>query len=105
MGKQPWVTHEIGGKGRTDCLSPRPPVIGVASERALLDRLSRPLCTLYDVAKIDSIQGALTREEAQAYRGKMRGKDGQQPSRKQPAPPVKPTHADVHYGPSRGGVS
>jgi len=43
--------------------------------------------------------GTLTREEAQAYRAKMRGKDGKQPSRKQPAPPVKPTHADVHYGP------
>ncbi len=43
--------------------------------------------------------GTLTREEAQAYRAKMRGKDGQQPARKPPAPPVKPTHADVHYGP------
>ena len=43
--------------------------------------------------------GTLTVEEAQAYRAKMQGKDGKQPGRKQPAPPVKPTHADVHYGP------
>ena len=43
--------------------------------------------------------GTLTREEAQAYRAKIQGKEGKQPSRKQPAPPVKPTHADVHYGP------
>jgi acetyl esterase/lipase len=43
--------------------------------------------------------GTLTREEAQAYRAKMRGRDGKQPSRKPPAPTVKPTHADVHYGP------
>jgi acetyl esterase/lipase len=42
--------------------------------------------------------GTLTREEAQAYRAKLRGRDGKHPSREQPAPPVKPTHADVHYG-------
>jgi acetyl esterase/lipase len=43
--------------------------------------------------------GTLTREEAQAYRAKLRDKDGKPSGRKQPAPPVKPTHADVHYGP------
>lgn len=43
--------------------------------------------------------GTLTREEAQDYRAKMRGKDGKQPDRKQLAPPIRPTHADVHYGP------
>jgi acetyl esterase/lipase len=43
--------------------------------------------------------GTLTREEAQAYRAKLQGKDGKPPDRKQLAPPVKPTYADVHYGP------
>ena len=48
--------------------------------------------------------GTLTAEEAQAYRAKMRGQDGQQPGRKAPAPPLKPTHADVHYGPHQRQV-
>jgi len=43
--------------------------------------------------------GTLTVEEAQAYRAKMRAKERQQPDRKPSAPPLKPTHADVHYGP------
>jgi acetyl esterase/lipase len=43
--------------------------------------------------------GRLTREEAQSFRAKMRGKDAKQTDRKPPAPPVQPTHADVHYGP------
>jgi len=43
--------------------------------------------------------GTLTVEEAQAYRAKMRGRDAKQPGRTPLAPPVKPTHADVHYGP------
>ncbi|NLX96955.1 MAG: alpha/beta hydrolase [Rhodopirellula sp.] len=40
--------------------------------------------------------GTLTREEAQAYRAKLQGKEA---SRKQQGPPVLPTEADVHYGP------
>ena len=43
--------------------------------------------------------GTLTRDEAQTYRAKMQGKQGKQPDRKQPTPLIKPTHADVHYGP------
>src|SRR3989339_678805 len=43
--------------------------------------------------------GTLTLEEAQAYRAKMRAKDGKQPDRKQQATSIPPTHADVHYGP------
>jgi len=43
--------------------------------------------------------GTLTREEAQAYRAKLRGQDAKQPGRKPPAPTVTPTHANVHYGP------
>lgn len=43
--------------------------------------------------------GTLTREEAQAYRAKMQGQTGKQADRKVPASPVKPTFADVHYGP------
>lgn len=43
--------------------------------------------------------GTLTIEEAQAYRAKLRGKDSKQPGREAPGSPVKPTHADVPYGP------
>lgn len=43
--------------------------------------------------------GTLTREEAQAYRAKLRSKDGKPSGRKPAAAPVKPTYADVHYGP------
>ncbi|MBM4089989.1 MAG: alpha/beta hydrolase [Planctomycetes bacterium] len=43
--------------------------------------------------------GTLTEEEARAYRAKVRGKDAAQPDRKQPAAPIEPTFADVHYGP------
>jgi len=43
--------------------------------------------------------GILTVEEAQAYRAKMRAKSERQPEGKQPVPRIRPTHADVHYGP------
>jgi acetyl esterase/lipase len=43
--------------------------------------------------------GKLTLEEAQAYRAKMREKEGKQPGRTPPGPPIAPTHADVPYGP------
>ena len=39
--------------------------------------------------------GTLTIEEAQAYRAKMQGKEA---NRKQQIAPIRPTHADVHYG-------
>lgn len=39
--------------------------------------------------------GRLSREEAQAYRAKLQGK---QANRRQQVAPIKPTEADVHYG-------
>lgn len=43
--------------------------------------------------------GKLTVEEFQAYRAKMRAKDGKQPEASRPRPPVPPTQTDIHYGP------